>query len=332
MNRNIDRITRLYHWFLRLYPTPFRKKFAAEMSEVFQSALEDSSSTSHSARAIVCLREIWEYPSNLIRQHWIQFTKQELIMTVKPNPNDDITCPRCQHTGLPDAKYCHNCGRAFIPIREHLSKQYKMWLKRPVTLLIIAVAILLFQGNSGDNGLLFDSLYHPHSLALAVAALTLGAVIVGWRWTRSGNSSRVKLIILATIVLQLSYASISYFDDLMINSLATVDQTIVYSLPGSHTELQGMFTDIGNAEQPPNYIKSIDCPQKAYVCMIGIGPSQHINTAIEGPHVLIKRYWVISSPSIYAMVLMAYAVVLIILVRQVNRRFTGGLVQTSVSP
>jgi len=63
-------ITRVYGLLLRLYPRQFRVEFGDEMQSVFTDAVNDAARRGLAAVLIVCAREVWELPRNVVREHW----------------------------------------------------------------------------------------------------------------------------------------------------------------------------------------------------------------------------------------------------------------------
>jgi hypothetical protein len=71
----------LYRACLRLYPADFRARFAEEMTAVFTEATMAARRQSRWAITLLCLREGWDLPFNLAREHWHSVTKGVLSMT-----------------------------------------------------------------------------------------------------------------------------------------------------------------------------------------------------------------------------------------------------------
>lgn len=58
-----------YEKLLNLYPADFRAEFGEEMADVFASALQDVSRRDLPAMAAICLRELVDFPKNLMREY-----------------------------------------------------------------------------------------------------------------------------------------------------------------------------------------------------------------------------------------------------------------------
>jgi hypothetical protein len=80
MSHNAARLARLYGWLLRLYPRAFRAEFADEMLDVFRQAVQDAARIGAAPAAMVLLRELADFPFNLLLEHL-----RERGKTMRPN-------------------------------------------------------------------------------------------------------------------------------------------------------------------------------------------------------------------------------------------------------
>lgn len=71
---------RLHSALIRLYPRSFRQEFGAEMLAVYAEAIEKARLTSRRHLLVTIVRELRDFPSFLLRQHWRTLTQLE------PNP------------------------------------------------------------------------------------------------------------------------------------------------------------------------------------------------------------------------------------------------------
>jgi hypothetical protein len=65
----IRHLTSSYERLLKLYPADFHAEFGEEMTNVFASALHDVSRKGLFALSTVCLRELADFPKNLLREY-----------------------------------------------------------------------------------------------------------------------------------------------------------------------------------------------------------------------------------------------------------------------
>ena len=84
MGSNVDTIIpsiiRFYTLLLRLYPHRFRAEFGDEMQSVFANAVNDAAKHGLVAVAILCAREMWELPRNVVCEHWGSLQKGSVRM------------------------------------------------------------------------------------------------------------------------------------------------------------------------------------------------------------------------------------------------------------
>lgn len=235
MKPTFNLLTRLYSWSLHLYPTAFRNAFAAEMSEVFQSALEDSSSADNAAILGFCLRELWEYPFNLIRQYWVQFTKQELIMATELNTNEDKTCPRCQHSNLPEANYCFNCGRAFIPFKQHITEKSRNFFNTNLLLRVVGGLIFVLLSAIAADRILFHG-FHPATNMIVLSGTAVLSFLAGWRlFGDASNFKKLRLLVFIAVIALGFFKLSSELDELYLRNTLTIGNPITYQFLDSET-------------------------------------------------------------------------------------------------
>ena len=72
----MNRLIRVYAALLRLYPHRFRAEFGDEMQSVFANAVNDAAKRGLVALVMVCVREVWELPPSLAREHWSSFGEE----------------------------------------------------------------------------------------------------------------------------------------------------------------------------------------------------------------------------------------------------------------
>ncbi len=70
-------LTRLYALLLRLYPRRFRAEFAEEMLAVFAAAVMEAAAHGSATVALVCWRELRDWPTALSREHWADLKKKK---------------------------------------------------------------------------------------------------------------------------------------------------------------------------------------------------------------------------------------------------------------
>jgi hypothetical protein len=88
-------ITRAYGLLRRLYPRQFRAEFGDEMKCVFANAVNDAAKRGLAAVLMVCAREMWALPRNVVREHWGSLQNGSVSMN-DTTALDDHPCPRLE--------------------------------------------------------------------------------------------------------------------------------------------------------------------------------------------------------------------------------------------
>ena len=69
MNNSLQWMAAPYSALIRLYPREFRLEFEDELRSVFVALARDAASAGALALAVFCLRELRDFPINLLRTH-----------------------------------------------------------------------------------------------------------------------------------------------------------------------------------------------------------------------------------------------------------------------
>ncbi len=77
----LRRLTNGYALLIRLYPADFRAEFGAEMAAVFAATLHKSHRAGLVPLAATCLRELIDFPANLLREHASSLRKEFFVET-----------------------------------------------------------------------------------------------------------------------------------------------------------------------------------------------------------------------------------------------------------
>ena len=62
-------ITLIFAWLIRLYPLEFQEEYGAELQSVFEASLKDAAQGGVWNLLAVCLRELRDFPINLLQTH-----------------------------------------------------------------------------------------------------------------------------------------------------------------------------------------------------------------------------------------------------------------------
>jgi len=169
--------------------------------------------------------------------------------------NEQPSCPRCGYVGPADARYCAQCGRAFLPVRQRLADSANRLLDGVTqlhTALVVLVGLVLL-GWLAEWLLVSAGLYFTLSQALLVIVIGLGGGWLGWLWhaplSRRGRLGRVVLTLGAMALL---CGAIWQVDRLLLG-LVPGDRAIVSDIPGVHLEASGGYKRMHHVSSPPPY-------------------------------------------------------------------------------
>ena len=298
--RNLDFLPRLYDWSLRLYPVSFRERFVSEMSDVFQNALEDASQDGFSAVFSFCLREAWEYPFNLCRQHWVQFTRQEIIMATRLSTNKNKTCPRCQQSNQPESKYCLNCGRAFIPFKEYITEQSRHLVNATFLLRVFEVMVFVILSLIAADRILFHG-FHPTTNIIVLSGLAIFSFLAGWRlFGNTSNFKKLRFLVIIAVITLAFFKLTSELDELYLRNILTTEKPLTYQFLDSETfvayveEKQAFYTDQHLTQNSWMQMYIFSPPfDNLGIDGLAIKPTQSNNTLMidNYPALVIERSW-----------------------------------------
>jgi hypothetical protein len=176
-------ITRLYAALLRLYPRQFRAEFGEEIEEVFKQVTLESKTQA----LMFFLRELRDFPANLIHQHWAAIRKEELpmntfIQTEEPQPG---TWGAVFLAGLPHLLMGLLIGLGRVPIFDSQQMKQTIFAFIGISLASLAAATLIFAWRKGWP--LWSASWYLYGTWVIYAILELTIVSLdldnAWRYT-----------------------------------------------------------------------------------------------------------------------------------------------------
>ncbi len=143
----MNRLIRVYAALLRLYPRRFRAEFGDEMQRVFAHAVNDAARRGLVALVMVCVREAWELPPALAREHWSSFREEGKMSAIPGTPEaaarQDVrssdSWPAALATALPFLVY----GLTFVLERIVTPDMYGRTGLPPAPLLVRLIGYLI---------------------------------------------------------------------------------------------------------------------------------------------------------------------------------------------
>lgn len=281
---NVDRFAPwLYKLLLRFYPKNHRAEFEEEMQEVFVQTVSEAAEKGTIHLALVTLRELKDYPFNLLREHWLNLQKKEVVMATGSSSMNASVCPRCGILRPTEARYCTNCGRAFIPIHTYVVEQVRNFIESRITLVIFGALALLVISEGGSH-LITGGIFYPLSYLILAAGVGVGSSFFGWQLTRkSSNRSRLLLILLVSIYLEMLFFATEEIDWATLRSEVTADQSISYDVLG----IQTFVTRLETENKEGMSISSV-CDNPNQSCMEW---HRRLDENLKRPVILVERSW-----------------------------------------
>jgi ribosomal protein L40E len=229
-----------YKLLIQFYPKSYRTVFAEEMQEVFVQTVSEAAGQGVIRLSFVFLRELKDYPANLVREYWLALQGKEIVMVTGSNSIEASVCPRCGALKPTEARYCTNCGKAFIPFRTYFIEQIRNFFESRITLVVFGALALLVISQGGER-LITGGIFSPLSYVILLVGVSLGGFCFGWQMMRkTTNRGRLLLILFVSIYFQLLLFATEKIDWVYLCSEITTGQSISYSILGIQTCVTGL--------------------------------------------------------------------------------------------
>jgi hypothetical protein len=330
---------------VRLYPAAYQEEFADEMLDVFTHVVSETAEQGNTKLISIILREIRDYPVNLIREHWLNLTRKEPVMVTNSPSVSANVCPRCGALRPDEARYCLNCGRAFIPIHVSLVEKLNRFVNSKLFFAICCMAIMAILVPSASE-LIINTLFHPVSLILFSILVAGFGVILGWRLARKKSyGMRLLVVMLISVFFGMTFIGLRAFDRASLRSVVNDGKTLTYNFLGMDTFVSKLESDDYNStpcitrgsecieenilidpnfgrvtvETPdPEFISPV-CENQDISCMI-----RHMSVFSDPgkPKILIERSWILSEPA-YQVMLISYVIGLTLISFRIAKKNYG---------
>ncbi|MGD8456739.1 MAG: zinc ribbon domain-containing protein [Anaerolineales bacterium] len=280
-------VERFAAWFYQLlvglYPRNYRVVFEEEMQDVFTQTVSEAAGGGSVRQSFIFLRELKDYPGNLLREHWLNLQGKEVVMVTGPSSMNASLCPRCGALRSVEARYCTNCGKAFIPIHTYLIEQVKNIFESRITLVAFGILVLLVFSQRGEY-LITSGIFHPVALLIMGVGVGIGSIIFGWMMGRkTTNRNGFLLILLFSVYLQLLFVAVEKIDWTYLHSEVTTEQSISYEILGVQTCISRFGN--GNIEDISDY-SACDPPIQSDFKWY-----RRFNEELTEPGIMIERSW-----------------------------------------
>lgn len=294
---------RLYVRLLGFYPAAFQAAFAEEMQEVFAQRATEAAGEGPLHIASVCLRELKDYPLNLVREYWSASQKKEVVMATTGSASIEAgICPRCGDLKTEETRYCPNCGRAFIPLPVLVPEQVRNFLNSRVTSILFGTFALLFVLVNAKWQFVYE-LFYPRSYWMMAAGLGGASLLIFWLLARvKTNAIRLGVILVSMFAVLLLNTGVEVMDNEILRSEIKTGQPVTYQFLGLTTALERL--------------EAVDFDPDAHKINFNLPPCDSFNWAClqsfewlekdeGGAVIVVERSWRISS-DFYLVLLLGY--------------------------
>ena len=301
MRKSIKTLETFFSALLYTFPKTFRKEYGFEAQGVFRQILDDAANRGVFMLAAVALRELRDYPITLIREHWQNYQQKEYAM-ITNTPAITVTgCPRCGSIKEPDARFCSNCGLAFIPLKEYIPERVKNFFNSKLYLRIISIVIFIIVSLLAKDRVLFHG-FHPATNIIVLSGTALLSFLTGWRlFSNIPNSKKIRFLFVIAVITLAFFKLSSELDELYLQNTMTANNPISYQFLDSNTyvdyveeDRQTFFIDTylppySNMMKIYIYFPPFD---KLYTDGLTIWPAQPYPITKTRPALIIERSWV----------------------------------------
>jgi hypothetical protein len=331
---------------VRLYPAAYQEEFADEMLDVFTQTVSETAEQGNTKLIPIILREIRDYPVNLIREHWLNLTRKEPVMVTNSPSISANLCPRCATLKPDEARYCLNCGRAFIPIHVSMLEKLKHIVDAKLFFVVCCLAIMAILVPAASE-MIINTLFHPVSLIIFSIFVAGLCMVLGWRLARKkSNVMRVLIVALISVSMGLTFIGLRAFDRANLRSVVNEGKTLTYNFLGMDTFIAKLESNefystpcitrdadcveenilidpnLGRitVEMPdPEFISSVcEDQNQSFSCMI-----RHMSVFSDTgkPKILVERSWNLSEPA-YQVMFISYVIGLTLIAFRITRKNT----------
>jgi hypothetical protein len=232
-------IIAFYHFLMQLYPKSFRGEFQDEMEDVFALYVQDAVDQGGNSLPILCFRELWDLPGNLIREYVHLLLKRETSMDTRKNDFVPTECPRCGYQCSLEARYCANCGRRLISRREMLVDIGLRLFSEPKRLAILILGVLGVVGVITDY-LFVEVLNLPSTVIFMFAGIGIGCALIGWKLPRVATKhERIKLAGFVLVGSVLFFGATLLIEKTTMAFLVSSGKSTILNIPGMFIEVIG---------------------------------------------------------------------------------------------
>lgn len=228
MKKTLKTLDHFFRFLLLTYPKPYREEYGFEVQGVFKQIISEAAHQNTLQLALVTLRELRDYPITLIREHWQNYTQKEFAMVTNTTARPANGCPRCGTNKEANARYCPNCGRAFIPFREFITEQSVNFFNAKLLLQIFTILSFVVLSIWGSDFVIYRR-YHPTTMMILLIGVALFSFLAGWRlFSSSPNYKKLRSLIIITVIALVFFGLTSELDMTLLRNAVTADNPLSY--------------------------------------------------------------------------------------------------------
>lgn len=253
MSKMYQLVVWLYDRLLRAYPENYRVEFEKEMRDVFSQVAREAAEIGGIQVGFIFLGELRDYPINLIKEHWMNIKGKEVVMETNISSVSGSVCPRCGFSKSVEARYCANCGRAFIPIHSYIAEKYKNFIESKTPLILFSLLALLIISGWAQH-VLNASLFYPLSYIILGLGVGFFSVVFGWRMAKNPSSrGRLFLILAFMFFLGMVFLGTEAYDWNLLRTKVKPGVTLTYDFLDMETfimrwetkeEIRGFYSSV----------------------------------------------------------------------------------------
>lgn len=249
MKKVIKTLDHIFDILFLTYPKPYREEYGLEIQGVFRQIIHAAAQKNTLQLARATFRELRDYPITLFREYRQNYLQKELAIVTNTPSLSANGCPRCGSIKGADARYCLNCGLAFIPFSEYILEQVKNFFNSKVLLLGLGIVSFLLLSWISSDRILFHGFF-PATNVIVIGGVALLSYLASRRLF--GNAANFKKLgsLLIIVVISLGFLILSSeLDELYLRNTLTAENPLSYKFLDSETyvayveEKQAFYTE-----------------------------------------------------------------------------------------
>lgn len=283
MSKVYQLVVWIYDRLLRAYPKNYRVEFESEMRDVFSQVAKEAAEIGGVQVGFSFLGELRDYPINLIREHWMNLKGKEVVMETNISSVSGNMCPRCGFSNPVEARYCANCGRAFIPFHSFVGEKVNNVIDSKTTLILFSLLVILIISDNAKH-LINASLFYPLSYVILALGVGVFSVLFGWRMAKNPSTRRrLFLVLMFGIFIGMWFIGTEAMDWTILRIYVKPGTTFTYDLFDMETKIMLTESNVYFGEFYPK-----ECERQPIAC---IQFTRSLEPNFRSPVIFVERIW-----------------------------------------